>query len=144
MPGEPPRRCGDHWIGPEEPPPPNNDRNHIKSPQNNDRNHAKSPPNNDRNHIKSQPNNDKNHKKLPLTNDRNHMKPPPYNSVKTSTTNELIKKLNFTNFTTIYIKVLQRILISLDGTDISERGSLMWEEARVLGENPVIYMHDQI
>lgn len=66
------------------------------------------------------------------------MKPPPYNSVKTRTTNELIKKLNFMNFTTIYIKVLQRILISLDGTDISERGSLMWEEARVLGENPVI------
>lgn len=58
------------------------------------------------------------------------MKPPPYNSVKTSTTNELIKKLNFINFTTISF--------ILNGTDISERGSLMWEEARVLGENPVI------
>lgn len=39
-------------------------------------------------------------------------------------------------FTMIDKQALQLILIFFVGTDVSARGSMMWEKARVPGENP--------
>ena len=55
----------------------------------------------------------------------------------------LFKKLNFIYFTTINKQVLQLILISLVGTDVNTRGSLVWEEAGVPGENPRVQAGDR-
>lgn len=51
-------------------------------------------------------------------------------------------KLNFVYFKTIHKQVLQRISISFVGTDASARGSLVWEEARVPGEDPHVQAGD--
>lgn len=45
---------------------------------------------------------------------------------------KFINKLNFIYFSTIDKQVLQLILISFVGTDVSVRVSLMWEEASLL------------
>lgn len=43
-----------------------------------------------------------------------------------------LKAWNFIHFTTINSQVLQFILISLAGTDVSASWSLMWEEAYLM------------
>lgn len=52
---------------------------------------------------------------------------------------------NFNYFTTIDKQVWLHtsILIYLIGTDVSARGSLMWEEVRVPGENPHVQAGDR-
>lgn len=53
-----------------------------------------------------------------------------------------LKNLTELYFTTNDKQVLQLIWVSLIGTDVSMRGSLLWEEARVPGKNPRIQAGD--